>query len=69
MASPIYLKSSDSCKFNAVLGNARTFAVGKDNGLEFYRKIFGLGPPTLQIPRRPCSPCWFVKSPCKEQMQ
>ena len=45
MASPIYLKSSDSCKFNAELGNARTFAVGKDNGLEFYRKIFGLGPP------------------------
>ena len=28
----------------------RNFAVGKDRGFEFNQKIFGLGPPTLQVP-------------------
>ena len=31
--------------------NVRTFAVCKDKGFEFYRKIFELGPPTLQVSR------------------
>ena len=29
----------------------RTFAVGKDKGLEFYRKIFELAPLALQVSR------------------
>ena len=35
--------------------NFCTFAPGKDKGFEFYRKIFELGPPNLQVPRCPCS--------------
>ena len=31
--------------------NFQTSAVGKVKGLEFYRKIFELGLPTLQVPR------------------
>ena len=45
--------------FNVSLEYFRTFAVGKDTGFEFYRKIFELGPPTLLVPRRPC-PYIFV---------
>ena len=33
--------------------NFCSFAVGKDKVSEFYKKIFELGPPTLQLPRRP----------------
>ena len=36
---------------NASSENFWTFAAGKDKGFEFYRKIFELGPPTLQVPR------------------
>ena len=40
--------------FNASSENFRIFAVGIEKSFEFYRKIFHLGPPTLQVPRRPC---------------
>ena len=32
-----------------------TFAVDKEKGVEFYREIFELGLPTLEVPRRPCT--------------
>ena len=44
MTPPIFSKSSDFWKFNVSSGKFRTFAVGKDKGFEFYRKIFKLGP-------------------------
>ena len=40
--------------FNASSKHFRTFAVGKGKGFEFYRKIFELSPPNLQMPRRSC---------------
>ena len=33
----------------------KIFAVGKDKDFQFNRKIIELGPPTLQVPRRPCT--------------
>ena len=50
MAPPMFSKSSD-----VLFKNFRSFAVGKDEGLEFNWKIFELGVPTLQVTRRPCS--------------
>ena len=43
--------------FNASSENFRMFAVSKDKGFEFYRKIIELGtlPPTLQVPRCSCT--------------
>ena len=42
---------------NVSYENFRNFAFGKNKGCEFHRKIFELAPtPTLQVPRRLCSP-------------
>ena len=39
--------------FDTLSENFCTFAVGKDKGFQFYRKIIELGRLTLQVPRRP----------------
>ena len=39
--------------FNASSENFWILAVSKDKGFEFYRNIIELGPPTLQVSRRP----------------
>ena len=50
---PIFRKRRILGNFDGLSANFRTYAVDKDRGLEFYRKIIELGPPTLQVPRRP----------------
>ena len=47
--------------FNGSSENFRTFAIRKDKGFEFYRKIIELGPPILQVPQRPCY-YWYLSA-------
>ena len=42
--------------------NFRTSAVGRDDGFEFYRKIFEVRPPALQVLRRSCKDYNFTFS-------
>ena len=52
---PVFRIRRSFGNFDASLENFRTFAVGKDKGCEFCLKISERGPPTLEVPRRPCS--------------
>ena len=53
--SPNFSKSLDFQKFKNVLSEKFwTFAVGENKGFKFYRKVFELVPPTLQVPQGLC---------------
>ena len=53
MAPQYFPNRRISGNLNASSENFRTLAAGENKGFEFYRKIIELGPPTLQLPRRP----------------
>ena len=60
MAPQIFSQSLDFWKSKYSWENFRTFIVGKDKCLGFYRKIFEFAPTTLPVPRRLWMSCDMI---------